>query len=246
MLPVVDKEFLLLDRNIAFDPEKNSSEFFGMDKDPAQNKFSYYIAKSHVFSMPKDNPKTKNYLSVIKNEPEYENLIVSKNSFITKDGNLITNKPKEGYVDENEQRLEKPQNVLPVTGEILNATFISDENGELIPYTSMALQTINADNVVINPLIPLESDDPDKRKLVIRTPKLGSDKLKCNSIGSKIGNDKGKGVILKDSRSAQKIQVVSQGLTPIQIQVPCNTIVDEGMLHGIHGNYYNNVQPNQL
>lgn len=81
------------------------------------------------------------------------------NYYIAK--NHVLSLPKDAYkpVYRKGQLQASQQNVLPIKEEILNATFISDENGEVIPFSSMTLQSVNAENIMIGPLIKVENGE---------------------------------------------------------------------------------------
>ncbi|EEB10317.1 krueppel c2h2-type zinc finger protein, putative [Pediculus humanus corporis] len=258
---VPEKEILILDKNLSVEFSKNIhgnkdvDHILNMDKDLSYHnnqynlgKFNYYIAESHVFSVPKDSVKVK----MEKNDGEVENLIISKNSsYITKEGTLITlnrnTNLKEEYLELRDQRLDlKGETGVPISGEILNAAFVSDENGQVIPFSSMTLQGINADNNV-NSVI---SVDGEGKKGYSKGPKLTmlESKLSYNVPSSqRFQNDKNQIksnchiINLKDEKGSQKIQ--------IELESPSfhyqNAVGEDGTLQGIPG-FYTNVQTNEI
>lgn len=260
LLPVPEKEILILDKNLSMELPRNLNagkevDFMGIEKDGTYSnqynlsKFNYYIAKSHVFSFPKDTIKPK----LEKSDETVENLIISKNSYITKEGTIVTlnrdsnmKDVKEEFLEMRDQRLDlKTEATVPIAGEILNAAFISDENGDVIPFSSMTLQGLSADNVMISPVISLESED---RKGFLKNSKLASldSKITYNLPTSRTVSEKGpiKGchvINLKETRVPQKIHIELES-SALHIQTP---VVEDSTLQGLPG-FYNSVHQAEI
>ncbi|KAK6634465.1 hypothetical protein RUM43_011866 [Polyplax serrata] len=255
LLPVPDKEIFILDKNLTVEFTRNVTpskeiDFTAVEKDGSysgQNnggKFNYYIAKSHVF-LPKEAVKSKSVKI-------HESQMLPKSCDEGKEDAMVTlvqdtcpKSVKAEFVDLGDGRLDlKPQTTIPISGEILSAAFISDENGDVIPFSSMTLHGLSADNVMISPVITLEGDE---KKGILKSPKLAvvDSKIVYNLPDNRVPHEKvpAKGgchvISLKESRMPQlKIELES---TPVQFQAP----MEEGTLQGIPS-FYNSVQQNEL